>query len=408
MNDSSAFGAGIRLLLSCGVVPLAVQSTTLLAQTLNDATTAQLAADNDSPPNPCALLLDGDPLTVLGNGALAEICDRFVDQAGPATSSSGGGGAATPPSPPAAVEARLKKEGVEEDGASVRGFFFTIGEDSIDRTVSTFEDGYQSDVLKVAAGFDRTVGGSWIAGFAVDFAEQEGDFIDGFDFEIRSIGVTGYGSRLIGENASLDFYFGYAQLSNERQRRATFEEISGDDVFPTVFSITGAPTADFDADQVLTGIRFSRDWVRDNLTFGPRLGLDWNRTGYDTYDEVDDSGLALTFHDDKETSSQFFAGVAGSIALSTSFGVVVIHESLAYRYETDQDQRNVEVSFVEDTRSRRFTYQTEKPDRGFLEFTIGATFILRNGLQVLTEYGGITSHKYLDTHSFVVGFRKEL
>jgi uncharacterized protein YhjY with autotransporter beta-barrel domain len=404
MNDRIARRLTLLAGACVGVLLWASALHRVEAQTLNQASTAQLAADSSFVP--CVALLGGDDPLVVLTGQLASICTRNVNMAGPPSASSGGGFAATPPSAPAAVEARLEKDD-EVDGAATRGFFLTAGTDSVDRIASPFEDGYDSDVVRIATGFDKLFGRSKVFGFALDASEQDGDFLDGGNFEVSTIGLTGFGSLFMGEQAALTFYVGVAQLSNERLRRATFTEISGDSMFPNVFSVVGAPRADYDADRALFGIQYAYDWAWDNVTFGPRFGYDWSNTEFDTYSELDDFGLGLTFHNDEETSSQLSAGLVGSVAVSTNFGVVVIEQSLLYRYETDQDQRDVAVSFVEDTRARRFSYQTEVPDRDFLEFSVGATFVLKNGVQVLTEYRAIGSHAYLDSSAIAVGFRNE-
>lgn len=370
------------------------------AQTLNDAVTAQLRAGDNA--IACELLLSGDPTNVLGSGGLFMICERPSGQPNPPTSV-GGGFAATPPSPPSAVEDRLEKES-EISGSPKRGFFLTIGHDTVNRVPSPFEDGYGSDVTRLAAGVDFLIGDTWLLGVAVDGSRRDGDFIDGGDFETSTVGLTGYGAYLIGDNGSLDFYAGYSGHSNDRLRRATFTEVLD---LNNPFSVVGAPTADFDADQLLAGIKYSYDWVWDNVTLGPRLSYDWNQTDYDTYSEVDDSGLALTFYDNDETSSQFSGGLAASAAVSTKFGSVLIEQSVFYKHETDQDQRDVEISFFEDSRARRFSYQTEVPDRNFIEYSLGITFIVENGLQVLLEYRGISSHRLLDSNGVALGFRKE-
>lgn len=392
----------VRIACLCCAVFGAAIPYSAISQTLNEAVNAQLEADLNF--TPCALLLSGGPVSDLGTDGLFTICTRPVGQSGDPSSSSGGGFAATPPAPPSVVEERLKEEEDEESDQTRRGFFFSIGHDSVNRIASTFEDGYKSDTLRLAAGFDFAVGNSWVLGFAADGSEQEGDFLDGGDFEIRTLGLAGFGSYLIGDSGSFDFYVGYSQLSNDRQRRATFTEIEDASV---TFGVEGAPIADFDATQVLAGLQFSHDWIRDNVTLGPRLGYNWTKTDYDTYSEVDSSGLALTFYDDEETSTQFYGGLAGSVAISTGFGAVMIDQSILYRYETDQDQRDVEVSFVEDTRDRRFNYQTEVPDRDFIEYSVGATFIRGNGVQIMLEYRGISSHAYLDTSNIGLSFRKE-
>ncbi len=350
-------------------------------QTLNEAVNAQLAArlqPDGMTFVACDLLLSGDPLSDLGSGGLFGICSRDPGGSGNPSSSVGGGFAGTPVTPPSVVEERLEDED-EQSAARQRGFFFSAAYDAVDRVVSPFEDGYDSDRVSIAAGFDFAVGDSWVLGFAVDGSQQDGDFVDGGDFEIRSIGLTGFGALLFGETGSLDFYGGFSNLSVDRQRRATFVEFEN---MAETQRFEGTPVADFDASQLIGGVAFSYDWSWGNITFGPRIGYGYQRTEYDTYDEVDASGLALTFHDDEETSSQFHGGFAGSAAISTTFGALLIEQSILYRYETDQDQRNIEISFVEDTRSSRFTYQSERPDRDFLQISVGGTFILQNGLQL--------------------------
>ena len=97
-------------LLCCVVIALTAGARGACAQTLNDATTAQLAKTDVPTENnkPCGLLLgDDDRLDALldGGNLQQSICARGN---APATDpSTGGGPAATPPSRPVAVEARL-------------------------------------------------------------------------------------------------------------------------------------------------------------------------------------------------------------------------------------------------------------------------------------------------------------
>ena len=119
------------------------------------------------------------------------------------------------------------------------------------------------------------------------------------------------------------------------------------------------------------------------------------------------AGAPLTLQQVIDLGAADMARVDECIRHSLDSGVVLIEQSILYRYETDEDQRDVEVSFVEDTRSRRFTYQTEKPDRDFLQIAVGATLILQNGLQLSLGYRGISSHRFLNSDGVEFGFRKE-
>ncbi len=106
--------------------------------------------------------------------------------------------------------------------------------------------------------------------------------------------------------------------------------------------------------------------------------MDWVYTDFENYSEKGNSGLELTFYDDDMTSLQTTLIVQGStdISIKTRKGMVMsLQGSLAWKHEFDKDQRDVEVSFVDDTRAKRFTYQTEKPDRDFFERTFRTLWI---------------------------------
>ncbi|HEX5787370.1 MAG TPA: autotransporter outer membrane beta-barrel domain-containing protein, partial [Woeseiaceae bacterium] len=209
------------------------------AQTLNQAVVEQLQFEGG---RACGVLLGNDNPDVLVPGSpLFEICTRVQMNADPATS--GGGFGATPPSQPSSVEVRLDEDEPEQVR---RGFFMSVGYDSIDKQVSPFEDGYDSDVVRFVAGLDTLVGNRWVLGIVADGSEQSGDFFDGGDFETTTYGITGFGSYLIGDASSFDFYAGYAAQSHDRARRATFTDPSAENEDGSEFlPVVGAPVADF-------------------------------------------------------------------------------------------------------------------------------------------------------------------
>lgn len=399
-----------RLVSTITVTVILTIAQPVSGQNLKRAVSVQLA---EAGGQPCALLLGGDSADVLGNGELNAICTRPVFDVpvgfSPSPSADGVGALSLGVSVqhPKDVE---PEDQVAERAEIQRGFFFSVGHEASDRIASPFEDAYVSEVWRISTGFDRLVGKALTLGVAADGSLQDGEFRSpsetGFfrsgEFEIQTIGLTGFGTYWLGDAGSFDFQAGYSKQSNERVRTAN--SFAGG-VSP--YSASGTPAAEFDADQFFASLLFSHNWRRNNFLFGPRIGYDWGRSVSDTYSEVDDSGLALTFHDDNETSAQLSGGLAGSAAFGTNFGVLLFGGSAMYKYESQQDQRDVEVSFVEDTRARRFIYQTEKPDRDYVEYLATATFVLPNGVQLFLVYRGITSHDYVDIAAGFLGFRKE-
>jgi outer membrane autotransporter protein len=390
---------GLSVAVAAGISASFVQLVG--AQSLDAAVEEQLAfVFDDNFGDSCVLLNGDDPAVLVGE--LQNICTRGQPDGGPTSSS--GGDSGTPASMPDAVRQRLDEASVEE--GPVRGFFLTLSTGRADRSDGEFQGGYQGRVSGLLLGLDREFG-DWVAGFAVESFTQDGDFLAGGDFETTSLGVTAFGTRALGNNAAIDFYAGQTGLSNERLRAARFVHLF-DDGSP-FREYEGLPAADFDATEWLAGAQYTYTIAHDNVTFGPKLAIDWSTTDFDAYQETETvaSGLALTFYDDERTSLIATIGLDASIAISTDFGVVMLGEYLYWKHELDDDQRVVGVSFVGDTRNQRFQYQTEPPDEEYFEFGVNLIFLLQGGLQVFAAYEQTASHRFLDSDVMSVGFRKE-
>jgi len=280
---------------------------------------------------------------------------------------------------------------------------FVSGEyESLDRDVTTFEDGYTSDIWQLTVGADVQLTERSVVGAAFVGSDQSGGFVGGGDFTVDSIGVLVFGSFLPTDETFIQASGGYARRSNERNRVARFVS---DDVTP--FSRTGVPAADFDPDEFSAGILAGYDYVAGNVTIGPRIGLDWINTDFKSYSERGSSGLELTFHDDDMTSLQTTLGVQGSAAISTRYGVLSPQVSFAWKHEFQNDQREVQVSFVYDTLAQRFTYQTQPPDRDFFDLNMGLVFVLPKGTQVFANYRTVLGYSFFDSNAFSVGLRKK-
>jgi len=386
----------------------------ILAQSLDDAVTQQLRTIDGVA---CDMLRGTDPLGVL-TGGLNDICSRTIGQSDTPGAGSAGGGAGTPTTIPSVLIKRMEKaqgegektEADEHEPAEVtldfgRISLFLSGEyENLNREVTTFEDGYASDKWQLTVGADIQPTAHSVLGIALVGSDQTGNFDGGGHFEVDSFGVLAFGSFLPTDKTFIQVSGGFFDRSNERKRVARFDS---DDTIP--FSRTGRPDADFDADEFSAGILSGYDYSLGSTTIGPRVGLNWMHTKIETYSEGGgDSGLELTFYDNHVTSLQSSVGLGGSFATSTGFGVLTMQGALDWKHEFDQDQRNIEVSFVDDLRAKRFTYQTEKPDRDFFELNAGVSVVLPNGMQGFANFRTLLGHSYFDDYVGTVGLRISL
>ncbi|HEY5673910.1 MAG TPA: autotransporter outer membrane beta-barrel domain-containing protein [Malonomonas sp.] len=398
-----------------GLTPL---SGEVAALTLDEAVSRQLEV-GPVLGLPCEELL-GIPrdLSSLVGALNTNICGRAAPVGGTFPSQSAGGGAATPPTVSGLVQLRADAAREKGDGKSDPvnvtvelgkryGLFLSSDFETLDRDVTTYEGGYDSSVWRLTIGSDAMITDRLTLGIAFDMSRQAGDFFGGGNFDIDSYGVVGFGIYLPTEESFVQFYGGYTLQSHERRRLTAITEIEESSGTIT-FRTSGQARTEYDADQYSAGVQTGYDFLFGGFSIGPRVGLDWVHSKYDTYSEADSSGLGLTFYNDEKKSLQSSVGLLGTVNASTDFGVVTMQQSVTWKHEFDQDQRNVEVSFVDDTLARRFRYQTEKPDRDFYEFNAGLSLILPNGIQPYVNYRALFGHSYIENYAGTIGIRVEL
>ena len=382
---------------SCVLATVAPKSS---AASLDEAVTEQLRTINGTP---CFALLSSVPLSSLRNG-LNDICsrDRLFGDSPPASSFGGSAGAQT--SLPTGILKRLKPSDKEDTELSFKGInvFFSTEYESLDRTKTAFEDAYDSDLRRLTAGADVRLSSYITMGSALVTYRQNGDFQSGGDFETKSNGILVYG-LVQPKETYIQGSIGYYDRSSNRERSAYFESF---DV--TFFSASGTPNADFDSDEWTASLSTGYDYSHNRFTLSPYLALDWSELTVEQYAEQDSSGLALTFYEEEINSLMSTLGLHSSYTISVSNGVIAPQLDIAWKHEYKNDQREPEVSFVDDTLNKRFSYQTDDPDRDFYEVAASLVFIAPGGIQGFATFRETLSHNFLDQSAIVIGGRLEL
>jgi uncharacterized protein YhjY with autotransporter beta-barrel domain len=347
---------------------------------------------------------------IMPTGNLANICSALSGGGG----TSGGGNAAASVTSPGIIQERLlAARGENEDTAngttqtvalsSGMNIFFAGEYESQDRDITAFEDGFDSDIGRFTVGGDYRFTDKLVAGAALTYYNQTGDFDGGGDFDNDSYGVTGFASLQPIDQAFIQATVGYAAKDYDRTRIATFVQ-NGIAVTPTV---PGAVNGDYDGDELSAGLLAGYDFSFGSLTIGPRVGLDYIKTDFDGYSETGSTGLELVFAGADKTSVQSRVGIAASQAISTGFGVLLPQASVNWVHEFEDDQRSEAFSFVEDGSKTTFFYDTEGPDKDFFEFSVGVAAVLPNGWLPYAQFRTTVDHDYLDSAVAAVGLRKE-
>lgn len=385
----------------------------LHAQSLDEAVIEQLRTIVGKP---CSTLIGPDPNSVLV-GELATICARTVGGGSPSTSAgSAGGGTATPTRLPPVVQQRLKNDNdttAKNSTATSADTVINLSENlslfgsleyaSLDRDVTARQDGFDSSLIRLTGGIDNQITDAILAGLGFTLRNHTGDFNGGGDFQTDAIALLAYASFTPVEQLFVQVSGGYSSENHARNRKATFTAAES-----IPFSTTGITSSDFDASEYSLGTLFGYDMTFSNVTVGPRAGINLVLQDFDSYSEGGTTGLELQFDGSYRTSLQSILGLMASATLGTSFGVVVPQASVNWTHEFEDDSRTMNVSFVDDTRSNKFTYQNDGPDRNFFEINIGSALVLPFQVQAFVNYRALLGHAFLDSHTGTIGLRKAL
>lgn len=417
--------------LACGAAAAAS------AQTLDQAVTRLLdnncvvlgtAGGNDPTP--------GVP-PVLGPN-LDGICQD--DNAQPDGSATGGGGALSQASDMQLgrqrSEGRLEELREDDEGAAqnvlavadlfrVAGLGLWASGDYTrrDREVTTFEDGYESDVVGASAGVDYRFADFLVAGLAYNFSDIEADFTGGGNFDTDSHGVVAYGSLSPIAQLFLDGSIGYAWKDYSVERPVSFTEVNQNEPSTITLQHVGIASSDTDGGELSARGIVGYDHALGGVTLGPRAGVNFVHTEVDGYSEsgtavgpqlpfgrTGPTGTELVYDDRTRQSLQSVLGAALSAASSMGFGVLIPAFEFEWVHEFSDDQRRYSARFVEDLRPDpvKFRFQNERPDRDFFNLNAGVSLVLAHGVQVFAQYRTILGHEDFDSRGAAAGVRVEL
>jgi Autotransporter beta-domain len=397
------------------VVLVAAAQAAERRQNLDEAVARQLE-------NGCGMLLgDDDPVARL-RGKLRRICSSGTTDPPPVSDASGGG-AATPASLPgiiqqqqrerllAAAEQRGGAMAASGDVASLdigdRFSIFILGDyAAIDKNRNDFEDGYDSDVLGGTVGASYRIRSDVIGGLAFDYFHEDGGYNGGGHFETDSYGAIAFGA-VTGEHLILQASGGCARRDYERTRPVAFEDRDRESNVVT-FSTSGRASGDYGANVYFLEGAATSVWRWRDLTFSPFASLGWARVDYDSYAEKGDTGLELRFDDDDQTSLLSALGIGAATVFSTGPIALVPSIDVSWLHEFQNDQRTVEVSFVDDTERTTFTYSTEKPDRNFGLLRAGLGTVLPNGLRPFVQFQTVFANDNYSGYLVTVGLNFDL
>ena len=295
-------------------------------------------------------------------------------------------------------EGRRTAAASADPGARGLSFFGSAEYQAFDKDVTRFEPGYHSDIAGVTVGGDYRFSDTVIAGAALNYNREFGDF-DGAagGFDVDTYGPLLYASIRPFENAFVDVTAGYSRKSYDLDRLAS--------LVLTGRAAAGRISGDTDGNEWKGGVNTGYDFHAGRFTFGPRLGVNVRHTTIDSFAERGNTGLEVVYDDQERTSVTSVAGLYGSLAISTGFGVVVPQATVEYLHEFADDQRTLGFHFVGDPNRTRFRFKTDPPDRDYFTVGTGAVIALPNGWSPFINYRALVGYSDRSSHTVSLGLR---
>jgi outer membrane autotransporter protein len=348
-------------------------------------------------------LLSGGCLGLGGSGNtsanLTIICQSGV---GAASSASGTAGAETRGGDVQQATRRLRQRqgAASADTGGAYGFsaFASADYQNFDKDTTRFETGFDRDTVGGTVGADYLFRNGLVLGAALSYAHEFGNYEGvGGGFDHDAYGILAYGSVVPIPSMFVDVTAGYTRKDYSFDRRAS--------IAVNALNVTGSTSGDTDGNEFRIGVNTGYDFLFGRFTVGPRVGVNYRETTIEGYRESGHTGLELSYDNQNIQSLTTTVGLFGSVALSTGFGVIVPQATVEYIHEFLDDQRSVGFRLVQDLGQRRFLYQTDPPDRDYVNLGAGVSMVLPNGLQPFLNFRELLGYNDRNSHTVTLGLR---
>jgi len=293
--------------------------------------------------------------------------------------------------------------------------FLTAGATALHHRNNEFEQGYNATIPSVTLGGGYHISNNLEAGLAFNYSNSKADNNTGGGFNVNSYSPLMYINYQPFDNAFASLALGYTRQNQTNNRLA----VAGRSGF-TGHVTSGVTTGNFNANQYNLNFLSGYDHPIENITIGPRLGVDVRQWEMNRYNESNNTGLELSYNSQYQTSIQSTLGLAASSAHSFKYGVLVPQLSASWVHEYANDARTIHSHFVQATVNPQycgcdkslpakvaagFFFQTENPAQNWAVINLGASFVMQRGVQVFANLLTVQGNRNFESYGGNLGVR---
>ena len=293
---------------------------------------------------------------------------------------------------------RQRQAAASADTGGALSLFASVDYQNFDKDTTRFETGFRRDTVGGTFGADYLFRSGLVLGAALSYGHEFGDYERvGGGFDHDAYGILVYGSFVPITSMFVDAVAGYTRKNYSFDRHASFARPG--------FSTSGPTSGDTDGNEFKFGVNAGYDFLLGRFTVGPRVGVLYRETTIDGFRESGHTGLELDYDNQNIQSLTTTAGIFGSVAISTGFGVIVPQATAEYVHEFLDDQRSVGFRLAQDVAQRRFLFRTDPPDRDYFNLGAGVSMVLANGFQPFVNFRELVGYNDRHSHTVTLGLR---
>jgi outer membrane lipase/esterase len=306
------------------------------------------------------------------------------------------------------AERRAGGGGSADEPGTGFGVFVNGDYQFLRKDTTRFETGFEQNTAGTTVGVDYSFRGRAVLGVAINYAHEFGDYAGvagGFDNDVYGISLYGTVSPI--DNLFVDMFVGYTRKEYSFDRRVNFEVAGGGGLagIPSPRAGLGRIDGDTNSDEVHAGVTLGYDFVLGKFTIGPRVGVNYRDMGIAGYREHGSTGIELIYDHQSIVSLTTTAGLFASMAINTGFGVLVPQATAEYVHEFAFDQRRVGFTLLYSTFRPKFFFQTDPPDRDFVNVALGTVLVLPGGMSVYANVRELLGYNTRTATTVTAGLR---
>lgn len=279
--------------------------------------------------------------------------------------------------------------------------FASFNSSQVGKEETEQEVGYDSDALNILVGADYRLTNQIILGTALGLNQADIALENNrADVESEAYNLTLFANYMIKSNWLLDASLFVGQFDYEDSRLVNF----------TLASLTVFDQIDSDTEASQWGLNLSTsyDWNFNNGMDLTALGrVNYVDSSVDGFSETGASGFELVVEDQGVENLTLEIGAELRRAYSRSWGILVPQVSFIWIHEFDNESHQVSASFAADPSAHIFTFETDDPDRDYINVLLGTTVGLPRGLSGFIQLDSILGLEDYDSTLLAIGLRGE-